>query len=340
MRLRPVLLISAATMIFAPTVFAPATARADDEVDRGQARELGTKAYEAAAQGDWAKAEDLFRRADALYHAPTLTLGLARSRAHLGKYVEAWENYHRILIETLPANASPALKKAVEDARAEIGTVENKRAAATVNVAGATSPTVTIDSVPVPLAALGTERAVNPGTHALHVEAAGFEPYDGSFSVGEGGSVTQNVSLTPAKVAVAPAAPPPATMTSASSPVSGNGTDPGATRRTIGIVGMGVGGAGIVAGLVAGAVAMGQKSSLQNNACATGCSDPGAFSSYQSSRSSYETVGTIATVSFVAGAVIAAGGAVLFFTAPKRESGAAWISPYVGPLSAGAVGTF
>jgi hypothetical protein len=326
-------------------------ALADNEADRGQARDLGQAAYDAASHGDWAKAEDLFHKADTLFHAPTLLLGLARARAHLGKYVEAWEDYHRILIEALPPNAGPALKKAVEDAKAEIGSVEGKRARATLNVTGAPNPRVTLDGLAVAVAALGTERAVNPGSHTLHAEADGFKPSDTTFTVAEGAATTASVTLQPADAAPAtaattplpagtpagPAAPPPAA------------NEGGGMMRTLGLVGMGVGGAGLITGAITGFVAMGQHSSLQSNACANAGCGASDLASYQSSVSSYKTMGTVSTISFVAGGVLAAGGAVLFFVAPSREAAPGtpqqgargpWITPYVGVLSAGAAGTF
>jgi tetratricopeptide (TPR) repeat protein len=343
MALHAPLAISAAVIILAPGV-----ARADGEADRGQARDLGQAAYEAGSKGDWVKAEELFRKADTLYHAPTLLLGLARARAHLGKYVEAWEDYHRILIETLPPNAGPALKKAVEEAKAEIGTVEGKRARATLNVTGTPNPTVTLDGVAVAAAALGTERAVNPGLHTLHAEADGFKPSDTTFTVAEGAATTASVTLQPSDVTPAPApatpAPAGATQGPAAPPPADDGG--GGTMRTLGLVGMGVGGAGLITGIITGFVAMGQHSSLQGNACANAGCGASDLSSYQSSVSSYKTMGIVSTVSFVAGGVLATGGAVFFFAAPKREaasgsaSGGLWITPYVGALSAGAAGTF
>jgi hypothetical protein len=320
-------------------------ARADDEADRGQARALGTKAYEAAEQGDWARAEDLFRRAESLYHAPTLLLGLARARAHLGKYVEAWEDYHRILVEPLPPNASAALKKAIDEARSEIATVEGKRAFAVLDVKGATSPTVTLDGAPVAAAALGTERAVNPGVHTLHVEAAGFKPSDTSFTVAEGGHATASVTL----VALGPnetapvAATPPAATTGPAPAEPARSTGGSSTARTLGIVGMGIGGAGLITGVVTGVIAVGKHSSLTGDPCANaGCSAADA-TTYQSSVDSYRTMGTVSTIAFIAGGVLGAGGAVLFFVSRPKEAPPAtslWITPYVGAASVGAAGTF
>jgi hypothetical protein len=325
-------------------IFVAGVAQADNEVDRGQARDLGQAAYDAASKGDWAKAEDLFQKADTLFHAPTLLLGLARARAHLGKYVEAWEDYHRIIIEPLPSNAGAALKKAVDDAKTEIVTVESKRAHATLNVTGGTNPRVTLDGVAVANAALGTERAVNPGSHVLHAEADGFTPGDATFTVSEGGTASASLTLQPAAAAPAGAAAPASSSSPAGGdqpPAAPSGSDNG-TMRTLGLVGMGVGGAGIITGVITGIVAMGQHGSLQSNACASGPCGNSSLSSYQSSLSSYHTMGTVSTVSFIAGAVLGAGGAVLFFTNPKKESASAgpWISPYVGVMSAGAAGTF
>jgi len=349
------LLAVPAVAIVCSVVCVPAVARADDEADRGQARALGQAAYDAASKGDWAKAEDLFHKADSLFHASTLLLGLARARAHLGKYVEAWEDYHRIIIETLPPNAGPALKKAVEDAKTEIATVEGKQAHATLTVTGlpaTATPRVTLDGMPVGAAALGTARAVNPGSHTLHAEADGFKPADATFTVAEGASTTASVALEPGPPAPAVAAPPAdgATPAPGAPPAatddSGNGSS---TMRTLGLVGMGVGGAGLITGIITGIVAMGQHSSLQSNACASAGCGPSDLSSYKSSVSSYQTMGTVSTVSFIAGGVLAAGGAVLFFTAPRHaESGAPaagagtglWVTPYVGLGSAGAAGTF
>ena len=351
-RFAPSLLAIPAFAIACAALCVPGVARADDEADRGQARALGQAAYDAASKGDWAKAEDLFHKADSLFHASTLLLGLARARAHLGKYVEAWEDYHRIIIETLPPNAGPALKKAVEDAKTEIATVEGKQAHATLTVTGlpaTATPRVTLDGVPVGAAALGTARAVNPGSHTLHAEADGFKPADATFTVAEGASTTASVALEPgppAPAAAAPPAPDGATPAPGAPPPAAT-DDSSSTMRTLGLVGMGVGGAGLITGIITGVVAMGQHSSLQGNACANAGCGSSDLASYKSSVSSYQTMGTVSTVSFIAGGVLAAGGVVLFLMAPKHQEGGApppatglWVTPYVGLGSAGAAGTF
>ncbi len=81
-----------------PAFAAPAFAQSDAE-NRATARALAAQGQEQLEAKDYAKAEDSFRRADALFHAPTLVLGIARASAAEGKFVEAWEAYNRIIIE-------------------------------------------------------------------------------------------------------------------------------------------------------------------------------------------------------------------------------------------------
>ena len=65
--------------------------------------------------------------------------------------------------------------------------------------------------------------------------------------------------------------------------------------------------------------------------------------------SSYHTKGLVSTIGFIVGGVGLAGGAVLILTAPKSHASATigqttgpgtFISPYIGPGSAGITGKF
>lgn len=331
-------------------------ARAQSEADRAQARDLGQQAYAAMDAKDYAKAADLFRRADALYHAPTILLGLARAEAKLGKYVESSEHYHRIVLEGAPPGAPQAIREAIEAAKKEIGDVEGHRAKVTLSVKGPDQPTVTLDGAPMSAAALGVERLVNPGPHAVHVTATGWKDADQSFTVNDGG--TAQVSVQMEGAAAAPAGPVPpspvTTPTPSTAPAPGGEQAPapdttsasssGGSWKTIGWIGIGVGGAGIVLGAVTGGLAAGKKSTASGSPCASGPCSQSDLSTYQSNRDSYYTMGTISTIGFIAGGVLAAGGAALLLFGPHGGSeaapAAAWVSPYVGPGSAGLTGRF
>src|ERR1700733_8712155 len=110
-------------LVVSLAVFAP-PAHAQTAADRATARELGLDGQAALDKKDFATAEDRFRRADSLFHAPTLLLGFARAEARLGKVVNASEAYNRIIREGAPPGAPAAFVAAVDAARAEAGAVQ------------------------------------------------------------------------------------------------------------------------------------------------------------------------------------------------------------------------
>jgi hypothetical protein len=314
-------------------------AAAQSESDKGVARDLGEQGYAALDRKDWAQAESLFKRAESLYHAPSLLYGLAHAQAQLGKFVEAWEGYHRIILEGAPPGSTLAIQKAVQEAKAEIGSVEGRRAYATIQVTGSDHATVTIDDVPVPSGALGVKRPVNPGSHVVRASAEGFDAASAQFTVGEGKD--QSVSLELKRTASASASASPAStsepQTSASTvapgtaqPASADQGVPGSGRKTLAWVALGVGAAGLATGAVTGVLAISAHSSCPSNGCAT-----------QSDVDNFHTVANISTIGFIVGGVATAGGLVLLLTAPKSQPAtAARITPYVGLGTVGATGTF
>src|SRR6266542_5174969 len=104
----PKLLISIWTACGLALAPVKASAEAPD-ADRTMARAMAEEGQDALERRDYRVAEDRFTRADALIHAPTLMLGLARAQAGLGKLVEAHESYQRILREGVKPG-SPAAR--------------------------------------------------------------------------------------------------------------------------------------------------------------------------------------------------------------------------------------
>jgi len=323
----------------------PGAAHAQSAADRATARQLGQDGQSALDARDYVTAEDRFRRADALFHAPTLLLGWARAEAALGKVVNASEAYNRIVREGVPPGAPEAFVKAVEAAKAEAGAVEARIASVTVVVSGPDNPKVTLDDQPFPVAALGVKRPVDPGTHVLKAAADGWDPTETKFTVAD--AATANATLAMKRSAIAAAPPvanaPPSAVTSA--PLAGSGASgeptPPAERQggglaTVGWVGIVAGGVGLATGAITGALAIGKHSTLANE-----CPDASNCNA-SSDISSYHTLGTISTVGFIAGGVLAGAGLVLVITSPSgtASSGAATIGPYVGLGSIGAVGSF
>lgn len=335
----------------------PGTAHAQAEVDRATARTLGQDGEKALAAKDFKKAEDDFRRADSLVHAPTLLLGLARALAGEGRYVEASETYKRIVREGVAPGGPAAFQKAVDAAGQEVQDISPKIGAVTITVKGADGApvpgvTVTFDGTPVNAAALGVKRPADPGSHTVHAAAAGYKAADATVSVTSGGSSDAPITLDKdpnAAVQPPPAGPapgqtqPPTSAPPTQSPSSGGGS-------ILPWVAFGVGGAGLIVGGVTGVMAISKHSDLSGQ-CSGGTCPP----SQSSNLDSYHTLGVVSTVGFIVAGVGAATGVTLLLLQPKGASDSAAsassrgapaplgelrVTPYLGIGSVGAIGTF
>jgi hypothetical protein len=317
-----------------------APAYAETEADRATARELAQEGQAAFDKGEYAVAADRFARADALVHAPTLLLALGRAQAKLGRLVQAYESYSRIVREGVPDGASKVFKKAVEEAKREVEPIKARLAWATIQVQGpsASSAKVTVDADQVPAAALGVRRAVNPGDHVLRAEAEGFAPAEKPFHVSEGETVTLELALEPSKEAPASTgagAPPPAPSAPVTKAAPPADSESGSGRRTFAFVALGVGAAGLTVGAITGVLAMRKHSDLED-ACPDGRCPPGE----QNDLDAYRTLGTVSTVGFVVAGVGAAAGLTLLLTAPKREPETASVELGFGVAGVSARGRF
>lgn len=180
----------------------------------------------------------------------------------------------------------------------------------------------------------GDAYELDPGTYTFSFSADGL--LDGELKDFLLSKTEKNkaVSITLKSASATPSAPGTTTGTpdTTSAPSSGLGT-----QRILGITLGGVGLVGIVVGSVFGLQASSKWSDAQSQ-CGSGCgpNDPA-----QSTLSDARNAATVSTIAFVAGGVALAGGAVLFFTAPKgapRSSGSRIrLAPAVGKGTAGFV---
>jgi hypothetical protein len=260
----------------------------------------------------------------------------------LRKFVEASENYQRIIREGVTPGAPPAFTKALQDAQREIKAITPKLAWVTVTLKEPASSVVTIDGVELPKAAMDVKRAVNPGAHVVKATADGYRPTTTTIDVKEGESTAVTLALDAQPGAAAPTATPgtPATpdgdtnalvTATASSDTSASGAS---RQRTYGFIGLGVGGVGLVVGGVAGLVAIGRHNTLESD-CPNGKCPP----SGQTTIDSFRSMATISTTGFVVGGLAAAVGGALLLTAP-RPSQSGRVTPYVGFGTIGARVTF
>jgi hypothetical protein len=317
--------------------------------DIAQARQLGQQAQAAYDAGNYAESEKLWNAAANLYaQAPTLTLGLARTQAKLGKFVAAQESYNKIIREwSNNPSPPPAFKDALEAAKAEVGAVSSRVANVTITVEGTQSPQVTIDGQTVPVAALGLKRPVDPGQHVVKASAQGYSPAETTFTVAEGGSADAKLKLE--RNAEPLAAPGPVTGPAAGPEPGADTGKGGSSNKTYALVAFGVGGAGLLLGSITGLMAMGKASDLKDKCPDNKCPSP----DLQSDIDSYKAIGAVSTVGFIVAGVGGVTGLVLLLTAPKdagsaaRSSGYATVrtkgvtlEPYFGGASAGVTGRF
>ncbi|MET0793532.1 MAG: hypothetical protein ABW061_18570 [Polyangiaceae bacterium] len=300
--------------------------------DRATARSLAGEGYQALQDKDYATAADRFGRADALIHAPTLMIDWARSLVGLGKLVEAQERYEQIVREGVDAKAPKSWQRALNDANKELADLKPRLAWVTINVASANDAHVTIDGAPVPPAAIGVRRAVNPGPRLVRAQANGYLPQKKTLDLNEGNEEAVSFTLEPdpdAQAAVVEKAPVQPVVV----------PPPAKHDRTPMYVAFGVSGAGLVLGSVTGLLWLGKRSDLKK-VCN---SDRGCLPDQSDAVSASRTFGTLSGVGFALGIVGAGTGVTLWYVNRDRNASTAQgltVHPYLGFASVGAQGSF
>lgn len=284
--------------IFGPLLFvlclAPSVAHAQGaEANRVAARTLGFEANAALAKKDYAAAAESFARAEALFHAPTLLLGLARADVGLGKLAAARELYVRIVREGVSPGSPAAFSRAVADAQVELAALELRMPPVLVAEKAAPDSGTTSEppSAPVP----------PPSAAPTTVPGATLVP-------------------TPSKSAVL--APLAAATPRSVSPPSAPSVS---LERSLGFAALGLGGAGLVVGVVTGILALDMESELS-----AVCPDTRCPPREQATIDAYSSLRIAAGATLIAGAVLAATGSLLILTTPRPRSQGAFVRPAIG----------
>src|SRR5262245_11836028 len=124
---------------------APGAANAGDPpAGRSEARQAAQRATEAFKENRFQDALDELGRAEALVHAPTHVLMMARCRLALGALVEARRLYREVVAEEVAKGAPPAFARAHDDAVAELALLEPRIPELVVKVAPAGATGVSV----------------------------------------------------------------------------------------------------------------------------------------------------------------------------------------------------
>jgi hypothetical protein len=237
-------------------------------------------------------------------------------------------------------NAQPTIAFEVKDASgADVSTVK-----------------VSVDGQPLADRLDGTALAIDRGSHVFTFTVAGQTPLTRTFVLTEGnkgrrekiglGALAATPLVVPPPPAVVPermgpsAAPPGTSPSATTEPVFPDGTKGMGTQKILGLVGAGIGVAGIAVGSVFGAMGFSEKNQQTTDCRTAGCSDSDHALALNA-NSTGMTDSTIASVGFIAGGAMLVGGAILFFTGghstEKSAPSGMLLVPSVGPGGAGFV---
>lgn len=338
-----------ALTLSASILISSGAAHAQSDEEKAAARSLATQGADALKDNKYAEALDLVTRAEAIVHAPTHVLMIARAQVGLGKLVAAQESYLKLIRENLAASAPPAFKNAQATAKDELAAIEPKIAALRIILdgLGQRKATVKMDEQPVPPALLGVHRPVDPGRHEIAVYPVGGSPVKGTVELRDGEKKDIRLVIPegppPAGVPVNPTdnpdahKPPP-------QPAQAD-TGGGGFMTAMRGAGIGVGAAG-VAGVVVGAIFLAKKGSKGSqaddlfNACKGHCTPP-QRAQIEDLDSQAASAGTIGIIGLAAGGVALATGVTLIIVGkPKAPSTKASVEPWFDGTSGGLRGRF
>ena len=307
---------------------------AGEAADRATARKLAQQGYQAFLRKEYKVAEDRFRRADRLYHAPTVVMDLGRTLMNLGRYVEANECFELVVREGVDPAAPQSWKEAVRDSEALIEEVRPKIAWLTVVVSNVSAPEVSVDGKPIPQAAVGVPRATDPGSRTIAVSAEGYTARTMTVELAKGQKRTVQIVL--GRQRNARGEPVETTPSVEALPVNGGR---GAGGSTLTYVALGVGGAGLVVGTVTGIMFLSKHSDL-DKLCVDGTCPPSA----ESELNAHDTLGIVSGVSFAVGLAGVVTGVVRLLArsgdAPAQPASSARLKLGVGPTGLNLQGAF
>jgi hypothetical protein len=315
-----------ALVLVASTARADGPTSAQKETARGQ-MQLGDQSF---AAGDFSRALDAYRSADAIMGVPTTAWAVGKTYARLGKLVEAVDALQRAKLHPKRPGEPDVFAKARAQAAELDADLARRIPTIVITVRGPGSSdevTLYIDGAPVERATSSLPQRVNPGAHAVEARAEGYTSAEQTIDVTEGERAA--VELVLARERVETAAP------------SGEETPPGeeesaGTAMTVAFVGFGVAGAGLVAGVITGALSYTRAKELEERCPGGVCSE--------SDRGEQESIIALANGSnaslAVGGVGLAVGIGALIFALQTEPDAAAPVEPVIGLGSMGVRGSF
>jgi len=309
---------------------------------REAARALANEGAQLFDKGDFLGAYDKLSQAEKLMPVPTLALEVARCLERLGRLVAASEQYTVIAAMPIRDDLKPAQKEVQQEAKltasAELAALNQRLPRLLLSVEGPNPQTLHIDGKALPLTQIGVPLPVDPGNHHL-VASRPAATWSQTVTAIEHQTLAVVVRLTAASSP--PPAPSPSAPPGTGPPPPPTTPTPDSTLVPIGWVLVGLGGASLVVSLGTYVAAVDKEGELAE-LCPDGtCRRSQVGPEIEDEIASYDALSTAATVTLVAGGVLAAAGTALLIAAPDGDtaSGTA-LQPYVGPGFGGILGRF
>ena len=288
--------------------------------DKADAAVLTSKARAAGKAKKYDEAVDSLRKAIELDPTAQRKLDLAKVLVPLNKLVEASQILNGIVND---ASLPPNEKWAKDTAKKQLATFEGRIPWLTVHVVGTSKARIEVDGREVEAE---TETPVDPGKHAIGVDADGFESADTDVTLADSEHKQVTLTLTPGTPKEAP------------KPKTTPGTKwPAIASFVVGAAGIGVGAA---FGVLAFDETNKARSYCKDNVCPN---RPEVIDA----RDVAIANGNVSTVGFVIGGVGVAAGVILALTVGAshtekagEKKDALVIRPYLSPTEVGVVGRF
>ena len=273
-------------------------ARADDTNKVAAATLLFDEGVRALDAGRLDEACQKLAKSQELAPSGGTLLALAECHERAGRVASAWIAYRGAAARAAAAGKADAEASALEHA----GKLEPKLARLTIKTPTGTPTNFELlrDTTVVSTSELGVAVPVDPGKHEIHASAPGMKPWVKQIQVPASASVTIEVPPLEADAS----APPPT-------------TSDGSTQRILGITAAGLGAGAMIGGTIFGVLAMSANSDGESECVGKECRSQGAIDSINKASDQ----ATVSTILFIAGAALVAGGAALYFTAPKPRQG-------------------
>lgn len=320
----------ALTLIFAAAAAASGVARAAEPNGGGAdaAESLfqeGRRAMDARRYGD---ACPKFLASHKLAPAIGTLLNLADCHEKNGQLASAWARFNEAIALAQRLGRTEREKTARERA----SKLEPRLSRLTI-LTQQPQVEVKLDGASIDPAVLGTPIPIDPGKHAIEASAKGKKTFAASVDVSERAKAS-SVEIPELEPSQGAAPPPPPKATPA--PPTTDSPSGGKAQRVLGIVGMGLGAVGLGVGAYFGLRTSSTWSDAKAHCQGLECDPAGVDLAGQA-----RTTGNVATIAFVAGGVLAVGGALLFFTAPSGEADAgSGVAFGVGPREVVVRGSF